>query len=190
VIEANTHGSRGRADGLTARFVGPAEDKLCVLHYTSNNAPLVGWRPCCLIDAGLAASANYYNGDITPNLSHSMGASAPSNAPSMNSCSPPQREGESPRSGPIADASRCMGACPTACSSDGACVDLGPCWLREKWNGLIEQGGLPATSNMHRTGPLAGPRCSTDVGAYRLGEHPPAAGAGHGAHCGARSVCQ
>ncbi|APD48546.1 aminopeptidase P N-terminal domain-containing protein [Synechococcus sp. CS-602] len=151
-------GARGPAYGS----IVAGGDNACVLHYTSNNAPLVG-GDLLLIDAGCSLS-DYYNGDITRTFPINGRFSAEQRALYELVLAAQEKAIATVR--PEADAEQVHGAALRVLVE--GLVDLG--LLVGEVDGLIEQGAYRHLY-MHRTGHWLGLDVH-DVGAYRLGEHP------------------
>jgi Xaa-Pro aminopeptidase len=150
-------GARGPAYGS----IVAGGDNACVLHYTSNNAPLHD-GDLLLIDAGCSLN-DYYNGDITRTF------------PINGRFSGEQRAlyelvlaAQESAVAAVAPGQTAEGVHDTAVRVLVAgLVELG--LLVGEVDGLIEQGAFRHLY-MHRTGHWLGLDVH-DVGAYRLGEH-------------------
>jgi Xaa-Pro aminopeptidase len=151
-------GARGPAYGS----IVAGGDNACVLHYTSNNAPLRD-GDLLLIDAGCSLN-DYYNGDITRTF------------PVNGRFSPEQRDlyalvlaAQEAAVAAVQPGATAEGVHDTALRVlvDGL-LQLG--LLQGSVDGLMEQGAYRHLY-MHRTGHWLGLDVH-DVGAYRLGEHP------------------
>jgi len=151
-------GARGPAYGS----IVAGGDNACVLHYTSNNAPLVD-GDLLLIDAGCSLS-DYYNGDITRTFPINGRFSAEQRTLYELVLAAQEKAIATVR--PEADAEQVHGAALRVLVE--GLVDLG--LLVGDVDGLIEQGAYRHLY-MHRTGHWLGLDVH-DVGAYRLGEHP------------------
>ncbi|MCT0230602.1 aminopeptidase P N-terminal domain-containing protein [Synechococcus sp. CS-1324] len=151
-------GARGPAYGS----IVAGGDNACVLHYTSNNAPLAD-GDLLLIDAGCSLS-DYYNGDITRTFPVNGRFSGEQRA--LYDLVLAAQEAAIAAVRPAADAEQVHGVALRVLVE--GLVDLG--LLRGAVEGLIEQGAYRHLY-MHRTGHWLGLDVH-DVGAYRLGEHP------------------
>ncbi|MCT0200728.1 aminopeptidase P N-terminal domain-containing protein [Synechococcus sp. CS-1325] len=151
-------GARGPAYGS----IVAGGDNACVLHYTSNNAPLAD-GDLLLIDAGCSLS-DYYNGDITRTFPVNGCFSGEQRA--LYDLVLAAQEAAIAAVRPAADAEQVHGVALRVLVE--GLVDLG--LLRGAVEGLIEQGAYRHLY-MHRTGHWLGLDVH-DVGAYRLGEHP------------------
>ena len=151
-------GARGPAYGS----IVAGGDNACVLHYTSNNAPLRD-GDLLLIDAGCSLS-DYYNGDITRTFPVNGRFNGEQRALYELVLAAPEAAIAEVRPG--ANAEQVHGAALGVLVA--GLVELG--LLRGEVEGLIEQGAYRHLY-MHRTGHWLGLDVH-DVGAYRLGEHP------------------
>ena len=150
-------GARGPAYGS----IVAGGDNACVLHYTSNNAPLRD-GDLLLIDAGCSLN-DYYNGDITRTFPINGRFSAEQRALYELVLAAQEAAVAAVAPGQTAE-----GVHDTAVRVLVAgLVELG--LLRGELDGLIEQGAYRHLY-MHRTGHWLGLDVH-DVGAYRLGEH-------------------
>ena len=151
-------GARGPAYGS----IVAGGDNACVLHYTSNNAPLRD-GDLLLIDAGCSLS-DYYNGDITRTFP--VGGRFSGEQRALYDLVLAAQQAAIACVQPEADAEQ-VHAAAVRVLVEGL-VELG--LLQGEVDGLIEQGAYRHLY-MHRTGHWLGLDVHA-VGAYRLGEHP------------------
>jgi len=152
------NGARGPAYGS----IVAGGDNACVLHYTSNTAPLRD-GDLLLIDAGCSLS-DYYNGDITRTFPINGRFSGEQRALYELVLAAQEAAVAAVRPGATAEAIHDIAVRTLV----AGLLDLG--LLSGSIDAVIEQGAYRHLY-MHRTGHWLGLDVH-DVGAYRLGEHP------------------